>query len=245
MVEVTPNLVFSRYPHDVEALVVPSLGPDSILPDYSVMSIFGAVVGWEQQVSPFPSTGDSIPAVHRTSFTVSCPTDPSTVSNDPNLSVASVHHDAEVVDVRLRERVDLKPRHEAFVVAFTDCPPAQDSNAVLLVEPLIMSGLECLESSCSSVFEAIIVARTLSNWHAADGSVAVQIANLSSDGVALPNDLYLGQLFTLSVVSTPDRFHVNAVPKTPTSVDELTQAKSEVQCPPSKAFTSTKFMSDQ
>ena len=103
----------------------------------------------------------------------------------------------------MRERVDLKPRHEALVVAFTDCPPAHDSTVV--VEPLIMSEREFLESSSPSVFEKIIVARTLATWYAADGSVAVQIANPSCDGVALPIGLCLGQLFTVSVV-TPDQF---------------------------------------
>ena len=44
--------------HDVEALVVPSLGPDSILLDNSVMSIFAAVLDWENQVLSFPSTGN-------------------------------------------------------------------------------------------------------------------------------------------------------------------------------------------
>ena len=59
----------------------------------------------------------------------------------------------------MRERVDVKPRHEALVVAFTDSPPAHDSTVV--VEPLIMSERELLESSSPSVFEKIIVARTL------------------------------------------------------------------------------------
>ena len=126
----------------------------------------------------------------------------------------------------MRERVDLKPRHEALVVAFTDCPPTHDSTVV--VEPFIMSEREFLESSSSSVFEKIIVARTLATWYAADGSVAVQIANPSCDGVALPIGLCLGQLFTVSVV-TPDQLHVNAVAKTPKSVDELAQAKSELE----------------
>ena len=121
--------------HDVEALVVPSLGPDSILLDNSVMSIFGAVLDWKNQVLSFPSTGNSMPAVHRTSHHVSHPADLSTASSDPNLSVVAVHHDAEGVDVSLRERVDLKRRHEALVVAFTDCPPAHDYTVV--VERLI------------------------------------------------------------------------------------------------------------
>ena len=97
-----------------------------------------------------------------------------------------------------------------------------------------MSEREFLESSRSSVFEKIVVARTLATWYAADGSVAVQIANPSCDGVALPIGLCLGQLFNVSVV-TPDQLHVNAVAKTPKSVDELAQAKSELEGPLSKA----------
>ena len=64
-----------------------------------------------------------------------------------------------------------------------------------------MSEREFLESSRSSVFEKIILARTLATWYAADGSVAVQITNPSCDGIALPIGLYLGQLFTVSVGS--------------------------------------------
>ena len=188
----------------------------------------------------FPSTGDSIPAVNRTSYPACRPADPSTVYSDSNLSVAAVHHDAEDFDVRLREGVDLKPRHEALGVAFTDRPPAHDS---VVVEPLIMSELEVVESSCSSVFEKIIVTRALATWHAADGSVAVQIANTSSYMVALPINLCLGQSYTVSV-ETPDQLHVNAVAKSPTSVDELAQAKSEIQGPLSKAFTNTKLTPD-
>ena len=94
------------------------------------------------------------------------------------------------------------------------------------------------------MFEKIIVARTLATWYAADGSAAVQIANPSTDGVALSIGLCLGQLFTVSIV-TPDQLHVKAVGKTPKSVDELAQAKSELQGPLSKAFANTKLRTDQ
>ena len=69
------------------------------------------------------------------------------------------------------KRVDLKLRHEALVVTFTDCPPVQDSTVVL--NPRTVSELEFLESDSLSVFEKIIVARTLGTWYAADGSAAV------------------------------------------------------------------------
>ena len=74
------------------------------------MSIFGAVLDWENEVMSLPSTGNSIPAVHRTSHPASRPADASAASSDPNVSVATVHHDAEGVDVSWSERVDLKPR---------------------------------------------------------------------------------------------------------------------------------------
>ena len=72
----------------------------------------------------------------------------------------------------------------------------------------------------------------------------MQIANPSLDGVALPIGLCLDQLFAVSV-GAPNQFHINAVAKTPKSVDELGQAKSELECPVSKAITNNKLTSDQ
>ena len=48
----------------------------------------------------------------------------------------------------------------------------------------------------------------------------------------------------MSIV-TPDPLHVNAVAKTPKPVDELAQAKSELEGPLSRAFTNTKLTTDQ
>ena len=44
---------------------------------------------------------------------------------------------------------------------------------------------------------------------------------------------------------TPDQLHVNAVAKTPKSVDELAQAKTELEGPLSEAFSNTKLTTDQ
>ena len=93
-------------------------------------------------------------AVHRTSHPACRPSDPPTASNDFNVSVTAVHHDAENVYVSLRQRVDLKHRYEGVVVAFTGCPLAHDSTVV--VEPLIMPERQVLESSSSSVFRKIL-----------------------------------------------------------------------------------------
>ena len=52
----------------VTALVVPSLGRDRILQDNQVMDELGAVLNWSQETLFFPSTGESIPAVHRKKY---------------------------------------------------------------------------------------------------------------------------------------------------------------------------------
>ena len=44
---------------------------------------------------------------------------------------------------------------------------------------------------------------------------------------------------------TPDQLHVNAVAKTPKSVDELARAKSKFEGPLSKSFTNTELTTDQ
>lgn len=220
----------------VNALVVPSLGPDSLLLDNNVMSEFGAVLDWDHQTLSFSSTGSSIPAVHRVHNRApsndSCPS----LSDDAQPSVAAVHRDAEATPVRLRERVDLKPLHEALVVGFSDQPPQQDCTVV--VEPKIVSAEDIAADKGLAAFEKIIVARTLATWSATDGSVVVQVANPSSDGVALPVHLCLGSVLSVSIVS-PDQLHVNAVAHSPTSPSEIHSAKSELEGPLSKAFENT------
>ena len=221
------SLTLGAITHDVAALVVPSLGPDSLLLDNKVMPTFGAVLDWQNKTVSFLSAGGSIPAIHRTSYPASRRANPSPVSCNHTMSVVVVHHDAEGANASLRERVDVKPGHETLVVAFTDCLPS--CGCAFVIEPRIMSELDFLPANSSSVFEKNIVARTLATWYAADGSVAVQVANPPSYGVALIAlriGLCLGQLLNVSIV-TPDQLHVNATAKTPESADELAQAKSE------------------
>lgn len=77
-----------------------------------------------------------------------------------------------------------------------------------------------------TAFHKIIVARTLSNWKTSDGSVAVQLANPSTDGVTLPTGLCLGHLFLVSLVVASDQLHANTVANTPQSAAELSHARS-------------------
>ena len=58
-------LTLSEITRTVTARVAPSLGPDLILLDNSVMSDFGALLDWKNQTMFFSSTGSKILAVHR------------------------------------------------------------------------------------------------------------------------------------------------------------------------------------
>ena len=131
-------LTLSEITRTVTALVVPSLGPDLMLLDNSVMSDFGARLDWENETLSFSCTGSSIQAVHRVRETV--PTysnDPSSAERTQNMSVAAVHRDANAIAVSLCERVDLKPEHEGLSVAYTDCLPPETCTVV--IEPRIAS----------------------------------------------------------------------------------------------------------
>ena len=66
-------------------------------------------------------------------------------------------------------------------------------------------------------------------------SESSSVSNLSSDGVALPVNICLGNIISISIVS-PARLHVNAIAQAPTSSKEIQSAKSELEDPMSRAF---------
>ena len=82
------------------------------------MSRFGAILHWKNQRLTFSSSAATIPATHR-----SADARPQATSSTALRSVAAVHEDAEVHTVKLRNRIDLRPRHSSAVItAFTGCP---------------------------------------------------------------------------------------------------------------------------
>ena len=106
----------------IDALVIPSLGPDQILLDNDVISRFGAVLDWNNQRLNFSSSTVSIPATHRSPDHRSDLT-----SSTGSHSVAALHKDAEVHAVKLRKPINLRPRHGAVITAFTDVKPSHDT----------------------------------------------------------------------------------------------------------------------
>ena len=162
----------------IDALVIPSLGPDQILLDNDVMSRFGAILDWKNQCLTFSSSTVTITATHRS------PDARSQVTSSTVLrSVAAVHKDAEVHTVTLCNRIHLRPRHSAVITAFTDIKPLQDTEVI--IEPRIRSENDMFCDNRPVDFERVIVARTLTTWLPADGSVAVQIADPYSESLAL------------------------------------------------------------
>ena len=216
----------------IDALVIPSFGPDQILLDNDVMSRFRAVLDRKNQRLTFSSSTVTVPATHRS------PDARSKVTSSTVLrSVAAVHKDAEVHAVKSCNRIDLRPRHSAVITAFTNIKPLQDTEVI--IEPRILSENEMSCDNRPVEFERVIVARTLTTWLATDGSVAVQIANPSSESLALHAGLEIGKLSSVAVVS-PAQLHVYAVAATPSTPIEIEQ-----HVPLPRAFVDSTFTVEQ
>ena len=76
----------------------------------------------------------------------------------------------------------LRPSHSAVITVFTGDKLLHDMEVI--IEPRILSENEMSCETCPVEFQRIMVACTLTTW-LADGSVAVQIANPSSESIAL------------------------------------------------------------
>ena len=126
---ITLSLTLGDVARRIDALDIPSSGPDEIiiLLDNDVMSRFGAILDWKNQRLTFSSSTVAVPATHNSPDACSQVTS-STVLR----SVAAVHKDAEVHAVKLCNRIDLRPRHNAVITACTDIKPLQDTFQLFL-----------------------------------------------------------------------------------------------------------------
>ena len=89
-------------------------------------------------------------------------------------------------------------------------------------------------------FERVIVARTLTTWLAADGSVAVRKTNPSAESLDLHAGLEIEKFSSLAVVS-PAQLHVHAVAATPDTPTEIAAVRAEIFAPLSRAFGDSTF----
>ena len=80
-------------------------------------------------------------------------------------------------------------------------------------------------------------------WLARDGSV--QIANPSSESLALHAGLEIGKLSSVAVVSPAQLHVVHAVAATPNTPTEIASARAEIIAPLSRAFVADTFTVEQ
>ena len=78
----------------VEALVLPSLGPDKMLLDNSIMGAFGAVLDWQAEQLTFKTSKVKIPAQHRKTR-LPTPTE----TDNMTCSVVALEHDTSDTSV--------------------------------------------------------------------------------------------------------------------------------------------------
>ena len=110
-------------------LLIPSLGPDCMLLDNDVLSRFGAVLGCKSQRLKFSSSTVTIPAIHKSTDTHSRLTPPTASHN----FVAAAPKGTETHAVKLRNRVNVRPRFAAVVTAYTDEKPSHVTEVPVVI----------------------------------------------------------------------------------------------------------------
>lgn len=139
----------------VEALVLPSLGPDNMLLDNSIMGAF--VLDWQAEELSFKKSKLEIKATHRKFCS------PTTTEADvDNCSMVALDGDIEPVPVYLSKKCCVPARHEMTVEIHAAVqPPAETITA--LVEPRIITADDLDSPDTPTAFQRVIVARTVCN----------------------------------------------------------------------------------
>ena len=140
--------------------------------------------------------------------------------------------------IHLNRRYNIQPGHAAIVRAYSEKKPFRDTTVV--IEPRLLTADEIESGEFPIEFERILVARTLTTWNARDGSVYLQVANPSSESLALHAELVIGTLSPVTIVE-PEKLRVHAVAATPKTVSEIAQAREELTEPLAKAFADSTF----
>lgn len=215
----------------VEALVLPSLGPDKMLLDNSIMGAFGAVLDWQAEQLTFKTSQVKIPAKHRKTRL------PSHQESDTmNCSVVALEHDKPAIPVYLSKKCTIPADHEMAVEVHANESP--DKAITALIEPRIVSEKDIEASDTPPAFRRAIVARTVCTW-SPQGAV-VQIANPSDRLVRIPRNTLLGYIQPVKAVSQHTSSSVNT-----TTAQQTEQHRQELEKALSKAFQSTTFSPDQ
>ena len=137
--------------------------------------------------------------------------------------------------------------HTHTHTAYTNTKPSVDTAVV--VEPWLPSEPELPCSNPQSVFEKIMVARTVATWCTSDGAVQVQVANPSSEHVALPAGLRLGSLSPVHIATVKrapiNDTYVSSVAASPQTPTDRATAKAELMEQLASAFVNSTFSPEQ
>ena len=217
----------------VEALVLPTLGPDNMLLDNSIMGAFGGVLDWQAEELSFKTSSLKIKATHRRTRSPS-----HTGAEEHNCSIVALDTDTQPVPVYLRKKCSLPARHEIALEAYTLVEPPAGQGTTALVEPRIVSAMDLDSPDTPQAFRRIVVARTVCHWSPFKGAV-VQIANPSNRVVRLNKDTLVGYI---SPVKTVEPQTISSVQS---DLEETAKHRTELQKALTKAFENTTFSSQQ
>ena len=128
-----------------DALVLPSLAPDGILLDSTIMGAFGGVLGWSTEQYPFKTFRVKIKASNRRVDFTAHPENTATAQ----CSVVPANTGVESVPVCLRNHCCILPQGE--MTARAESVEAPPDTTAALIGPLIVT-FEDIESP--SVYEA-------------------------------------------------------------------------------------------
>lgn len=215
----------------VEALVLPSLGPDKMLLDNSIMGAFGAVLDWQAEQLTFKTSRVKITAQHRKTR-LPTPTE----TDSMTCSVVALERDTQAIPVYLTKKCTIPANHEmALEVHANDAP---DRTITALVEPRIVTEDDMEASNAPQAFRRAIVARTVCNW--SPRGAMVQIANPSNRLVRIKRNTLLGYIRPVKAVMPQTTSSVNT-----TTAEETAKHREELKKALSKAFQSTTFSPEQ
>ena len=213
----------------VEALVLPSLGPDIMLLDNTIMGAFGGVLDWSTEQVSFKTSQVTIKASHRR---VDCTARPENTAT-ARCSVVTVNTDVESVPVLLRHKCCIPPQSAMAVQVESATTPTETTAA--LIEPLIVTFEDIESPAVPEAFQNVIVARTVSHWSAADKTGVVQIANPSHQYVHLKRNTLLGHIAPESVALNKTTSAIQTDSKTTESTP------NELRAALTRAFDKTTF----
>ena len=184
------DLTLGSHTRRVECFVTPSLGPDGVLLNNELLALFEGVLDWQAQTLSFKNATETIPATHRHDGSL-----------ESTCSRIAIVNDATPVRAYTRSTVYVPPKSEMVIEVRTARSPC--ATTLALIEPRIETNMDrsVVAPEEASIWQAMIVARTVTQWDKKDASGVVQVCNTSSTGVTVPADTVIGTMCPVTEVT--------------------------------------------